>query len=146
VHIEVKIDANCPETRVTVIASEMTDEVSELVKKISEHDPSILIGFQNSEAFILDRDNIIRFYASMQKVFAVTKESEYIVRLKLYELEQALCSSRFVRISNSEIINLQKVAKFDLSLSGTIYVKFKDGSATYASRRYVSKIKQILGI
>lgn len=43
-------------------------------------------------------------------------------------------------------INLKKVRNFDLSLSGTICVTLSDGTATYVSRRYVSKIKKILGL
>ena len=51
-----------------------------------------------------------------------------------------------MRISNSEIVNLKKVRGFDLSFAGTICVSLSDGSVTYVSRRYVSKIKQVLGI
>lgn len=42
--------------------------------------------------------------------------------------------------------NLKKVKNFDLSFSGVICVKLTDGTITYVSRRYVSKIKKILGI
>ena len=52
----------------------------------------------------------------------------------------------FVRISNSEIINLKKVKSFDLSFAGTICVTLSNGQTTYVSRRYVSKIKQVLGM
>jgi len=38
------------------------------------------------------------------------------------------------------------VKQFDLSLAGTICVMLVDGTVTYVSRRYVSKIKNILGI
>ena len=65
--------------------------------------------------------------------------------MRLYEIEEKLCSGNFVRISNSEIINLKKVKNFDLSFTGTILVRLSDGSTSYVSRRYVSKIKKILG-
>ena len=71
---------------------------------------------------------------------------EYTLRLRLYEAEERLKPLRFVRISNSEIINLKKVRSFDLSFTGTICVILADGSKTYVSRRYVSKIKEVLGI
>ena len=54
--------------------------------------------------------------------------------------------NHFVRISNSEIINLKKVRHFDLQLAGTICVSLLDGSTSYVSRRYVAKIKEILGL
>ena len=79
-------------------------------------------------------------------MYAVTGDGEYLLRLRLYELEERLDKSSFVRISNSEIINLKKVRNFDLSFSGTICVSLSDGTVTYVSRRFVAKIKQVLGI
>ena len=79
-------------------------------------------------------------------LFRSTEKGEYALKFRMYELEEKLDKNCFVRISNSEIINLKKVKSFDLSLTGTICVKMKNGRVTYASRRYVSKIKQVLGI
>ena len=62
------------------------------------------------------------------------------------QAEEKLSGRKFVRISNSEIINLNKTANFDLSFVGTIQVKLKNGDTTFVSRRYVSEIKKILGI
>lgn len=50
------------------------------------------------------------------------------------------------KLSNSEIVNLKKVLSFDLSFAGTICVSLSDGTSSYVSRRYVNKIKKILGI
>lgn len=61
-------------------------------------------------------------------------------------MEERLNSNYFIRISNSEIINLKKVKNFDLSFTGTICVELMNGTTTYVSRRYVSKMKTILGI
>ena len=76
------------------------------------------------------------------KVYVSTAEGEYTVRLRLYELENRLDRSRFVRISHSEMINLGKARGFDLSLAGTIRVTLEDGTACWVSRRYVSRIRQ----
>ncbi|MCL2198404.1 MAG: LytTR family transcriptional regulator [Defluviitaleaceae bacterium] len=144
--VEIKIDTNYEEPKVTITTNKMTDEVSELVRKISEHTPSVLVGFKNDNASILDCGKVIRFYSANQKVYAVTEDTEYTIRLRLYELEQRLNSAEFVRISNSEIINLKEIKGFDLSFSGTICVQFQNNSVSYVSRRYVTKIKQILGM
>lgn len=79
-------------------------------------------------------------------MLAVTGKGEYTVRIRLYEIEERLNPGQFVRISNSEIINLKKVKNFDLSFTGTICVELVNGMTTYVSRRYVSKVKKILGI
>ena len=91
-------------------------------------------------------ERIIRAYAGGGKVYAGTAEGEYLLRLRLYELENRLDPQRFVRISHAEIVNLDKVRCFDLNLAGTICIRLADGSVTYVSRRYVSKIKQLLGV
>ena len=95
---------------------------------------------------VIEPDDLFRIYAAGGKVFAVTDKGEYLLRLRLYEAAERLNPSRFVRISNSEIINLEKVKNFDLSFTGTICVSMTDGAVTYVSRRYVNKIKQVLGI
>jgi DNA-binding LytR/AlgR family response regulator len=144
--IEIKIDEKCAESKIIIVTDKMTDEINEIVKRISEQQPSVLAGFKNNEAAVLDPDSIIRVYAAQQKVYAVTNSGEYTVRLRIYEIEERLYPLGFLRISSSEIINLKKVKGFDLGLSGTIRVSLQNGSAAYVSRRYVAKIKQVLGI
>ena len=95
---------------------------------------------------ILEQADIIRVYAAKGKVYAVTAKGEYLLRMRLYEAEERLDQTRFVRISNSEIINLKMAKRFDLSFSGTICVNLAGGQTAYVSRRYVAKIKRLLGI
>ena len=94
----------------------------------------------------MEQTDLIRIYLNSGKVVAVTDKGEYILRLRLYEIEKLLLTDQFIRISNSEIINLKKVNNFDLSFTGTICVKLSNGVTTYVSRRYVPKLKKILGI
>ena len=144
--IDIKIDEKCTETQIIIVTNKMTDEINEIVKRISEQPTSVLVGFNNDNAVVLEPDSIIRIYAANQKVYAVTDSAEYTVRLRIYEMEERLYSLGFVRISSSEIINLKKVKGFDLGFTGTICVNFQNGSSSYVSRRYVAKIKQVLGI
>lgn len=79
-------------------------------------------------------------------MFARSGNREYRLKNRLFELEEQLTGTTFVRISNSEIANFSKVASMDMGLSGTITLRFKNGETTYVSRRYVEKIKQYLGL
>lgn len=144
--IEIKIDDSCKETKVIVVTDKITDEINALVKKLAEDSTQFLAGFQGDTLKILDQQEVLHIYTANGKVFAVTDCGEYQLRLRLYELEERLDRISFVRISNSEIINLKKVKKFDLNYTGTICVSLTNGTVTYVSRRYVSKIKQVLGI
>lgn len=144
--IEIKIDSSCTEPKIIVMAASMTEEVQDVIKKLSESDMRIISGSKDDKIEVLEQEDLIRIYAASGKVFAVTDKGEYVVRLRLYEVEERLDKRRFVRISNSEIIHLKKAESFDLSITGTICVKLSNGTVTYVSRRFVSKIKQILGI
>lgn len=144
--IEIKIDQSCTEPKIVVITDHMSEEINLLVQKLSEDVPQMISGFKGDELEVLEQAEIIRIYANGGKVFAVTSQGEYTLRRRLYELESRLDKKMFVRISNSEIISMKKVKGFDLSFAGTICVKLSDNTVTYVSRRYVAKIKQVLGI
>ncbi len=144
--VEVKIEPSCQEPRIIILTDKMTEEINGLVSRLSEDVPQVITGFKEDVLEVLEQSHIIRAYTSGGRVLAVTSQGEYALRLRLYELEKRLDKNSFVRISNSEIINLKKVKRFDLSFAGTICVVLSDGTLTYASRRYVPKIKQVLGI
>lgn len=144
--IEIKIDDTAAETKVIIVTREVTESVQALVKRLSAEQPKVIAGFSEDTVRLLEQEGILRIYAADGKVFAVTEKGEFTLRLRLYELEERLDKKRFVRISNSEIVNLGKVKGFDLSFSGTIRVSLTNGTSTYVSRRYVSKIKTTLGL
>ena len=144
--IEIKLDENAREPRVIIVTDKVDEKVQELMKRLSEEAPRVIAGFQGDQVRLLSQEEIIRIYASGGKVYARTASGEFTLRLRLYELEQRLDKRLFVRISNSEIVNLRSVKGFDLSYTGTIRVKLSNGESTFVSRRYVSKIKQVLGL
>lgn len=144
--IEIKIEETCKEPKIIVITDKMTDEINTIIKKLSNQQPKMIAGFKEDTIEVLEPNSIYRIFASSGKVFVETDRGEYTLRLRLYEVEQRINSSSFVRISNSDIINLKKVKGFDLSFTGTICVTLSNGTVTYVSRRFVSKIKQVLGI
>ena len=157
--IEIKIDDTAKEPRLVIFTDKITEEVERITRLIGEIGEEsdaasaagfagFIAGFVEDRAVLLPEADIIRVWSSGGKVYAQTKGGEFTLRLRLYELESRLCGSGegFVRISNSEIINLNQAQSFDLSLSGTIMVMMKNGNAAYVSRRYVSKIKRVLGI
>lgn len=144
--VEIKIDASCHEPKLIIMTDTMTEEVNGIVQRLSDHNLQIISGSRDGKTKILEQDDLFRVYAGGGKVFAMTGNGEYLLRLRLYEAEERLNPAQFVRISNSEIINLKKVKNFDLSFTGTISVEMTNGTTTYVSRRYVAKIKKILGL
>ena len=61
-------------------------------------------------------------------------------------MEEILDGNKFVRISNSAIINVYKIENLEASINGMITINFKNGEKEYISRRYLKKVKKILDI
>lgn len=144
--VEIKLDETCTEPKVIILVDKLTDEINEIIKKLSETQLHAIAGFKGDQVEVLQPDKIIRIYTESQKVYVQTEQGSYLVKLRLYELEEKLDKEEFVRISNSEIINLKSMMSLDLSLSGTICVRLRGNGIAYVSRRYVARIKQLLGI
>ena len=98
---------------------------------------------KDDNTYLMDITKFIRFYSGAKLVYAQTTEDEFQISKRLYELEESL-PLQFVRVSNSEIINLDYVSNFSLSAGGIINIVFKNGVRTSSSRRYLKKIKEIL--
>ena len=144
--IEIVIDQSQIEPKIIIKTSKLTQEVENIMNIISQQNPSIISGIKDEKLEIIDENAIIAVFAQDGKVYADTKNGIYELKLRLYDLEYILDKTKFFRISKSEIINLKAVKNFDLSFTGTISVEMKNGKISYVSRRFVSKIKKILGV
>lgn len=61
-----------------------------------------------------------------QKVYVQMDRTEYLLRHRLYEPEELLYRQYFLRISNSEIVNIRKIQDIDLSVTGRICIRFRE--------------------
>lgn len=143
---EVSIDPAYKEPKVIILTDKMTDEISDLMRRLSETYTDAIAVFSDRGVEIVECKDIVRIYAEKQKVFLQTASGIYTVRARLYELEEKLNNQFFVRISNAEIVNMKMITNMDISMTGTIGVFLKGNIKTYASRRYVSKIKKLFVI
>lgn len=144
--IKVIIDPECTEPRVTIHTHEMSEAVVEILRRLQASKAAFLTGISGKEVQILDPADIIRVVVSSGVVTALTKDGEFRLRGPLYEAEAKLGTDDFARISQSEIINIHEVERFDFSESGTIRVVFRNGVSSYVSRRYIQRIRKLLGI
>ena len=143
--IDVTLDPALEELLRNELTPGQTEELRALLARLEE--PERLTLFREGTAVPLDPGEVLRFYGEDKEVRAQALGGEiYTVRLRLYELEERLDRKAFVRVSHSEIVNWKRVTALDLSLSGTIRVTLEGGVVTYVSRRYVKKIKEVLGI
>ncbi|MBR1821397.1 MAG: LytTR family transcriptional regulator [Clostridia bacterium] len=139
--VEIRVDPALTEPEAVIFAPRVTPELEALARQLEDEDARLTVHTERGAAFIPIAD-ILRIYAERQAVRAQTTGGVYTVRQRLYELEAQLASHRFVRISNSEIVNARMITGMDFSLTGTIRLSLRGGVETYASRRYVSRIRR----
>lgn len=142
--LELNIDEKVKETLVVVSANKIDKEVQNLINYI-EYSSEYLIGIVENKASIIDIDEIIRVYIEDRKTFVVTLKDAYVVKKKLYEVEN-MVTRNFVKISQSEIANIKFIKNLDFSNTGTIVIKYKNSDISYVSRRMIKEFKLKLGI
>jgi DNA-binding LytR/AlgR family response regulator len=145
--VELKIDKTVEEPKIIVCSNEITDDIVDFVNKLQYYNSNkTIIGYLDEKTFILDKNEIENFFTEDSKVYARKGKQKYKIKKKLYELEEILEGTSFIRISNAEIANFDKVECLDIKGTAVVCLKFKSGETTYVSRRYINKIKKYLNI
>lgn len=147
--VRIELDASCETPEVVIRTNKETELVEKLVSAvrrcIKSDVPRIAVSDGNATA-LLNQEDILRVYTEPRKLMVCTDRRKYEARCSLKEMEKTLDPEFFVRISRFELINMERVSGFDVSLAGTIQVNFDDGSSTWVARRYVSAIEQKLAL
>ena len=138
-------DKKYEEIELHVCNNALTDEVRAIVGELHEiYDFNIPGTDEAGNKRMIRRAEILSAYSEGQRVLILTGSGRYAVQKKLYELENELGDTNFIRISKSEIVNIRKIKSLDMSVTGTIRLVLKTGYETYVSRRNVAKIKEKL--
>ena len=140
------IDRDRPE-EVTATVHERTpliDEIERLVMRDSLTDQ--IPGYKEDEIVMLSISGIECFVVEGEKTLAVYSDGKrYIVRKRLYELEEKLPES-FERISKSALANWKAITRFTVQLSGAVDAVFKSGYVECISRRCFAELKRRYGL
>ncbi len=145
--IRIELDPSCHTPEVVIRTDQETALVERIVSAVDrcvKSDTPRIAVFDGNSALLISQRDIVRVYTEPRKLMVCTEAGRFEARSSLQEMEKTLDRESFVRISRFEIINMEKVAGFDVSVSGTIQVTFDDGSSTWVARRYVRMIEQRL--
>ena len=140
--LEIITDENCEEKIVIYQHNEnpLTEKIKQLVEETEE-----IIGYKEKEILKLNPYDVFCVTVMENKVCAVLKDETYQLKERLYTLEEKL-PQVFIKINQSCIANIEKIERFDASISGTLKLTFKNGWTDYVSRRQLKSIKERLGI
>ena len=140
--IRIVIDKTKDE-EVLVYAHERNELVNEIEKLVCQSATEI-IGYKNNEAVKLSLHSVNCFICEDGKTFALAKD-KLQVKLRLYQVEDML-DENFIKINQSCVANIRQIEKVQATLSGALFVVFKNGYRDYISRRNLKSVKERLGV
>lgn len=131
------------EIKVLVESSNENNEIQEFIKYIKNYNYNKkIVVSKDFEILEIPYKDIILFYSHLKNNYCKTKDGEYRIKSKLYEIEKM--DINFIRISKSCIINLNHVKNFYIGETGRIVVRLDDKSEKSVSRRKLRDVMNYL--
>lgn len=144
--IKYNIDKKYTEPEIHICTDAQNTKAKEIYDAVNDIFEQKIRAYDDEETIMVPLSEIVRVYSANKQVYIATVDKQLRIKERLYEMEDMLAKDKFVRISNSEIVNIKKIKRLDTSITGTIKMQLKGDMETYVSRRYVTKIKQALSI
>ena len=141
--IEVHYLENGEEERIALYVATGSTLPSRIRALCEEDTP--LVGYDERGGRPLDVQGVLAFVTEGGRVFAVTQTEKLALRRRLFALEELL-PKNFLRISQSVIVNLHAIRRFDASLGGALCITLTNGQTEYVSRRRQRQVKERLGL
>ncbi len=129
--------------RIDIYIKEKNQIVEDIEKLISEENR--LLCHKNGEAYKIGFPEIVLFSVENEKVAVYTEKDKFFVKERLYMIEDKMPAC-FIKLNQSAIGNIQKIKKFDCSVSGTLKVTFVNGLTDFVSRRQIKAVRERLGL
>lgn len=132
------------EDEVIVYAKEKNSLVKSIEELVNGADNYFTVQNERGIKRITEKEAYC-FYIEDKKVYALTEKEKLLLKMRLYSIEEKL-SEDFIKINQSTVINIKKIQRFDVSVTGTLKVVLKNGYTDYVSRRRIKNVKERLGL
>ena len=133
------------EEEVVIYAGKRTREIEELERYLDRMGAELVGYGEDGRILPLRPAEIHCFIVEDGKVYALTEKEKLTVRLPLYAIEEMLTED-FVRINQSCLGSIRRIARFDASIGGALMVTFGNGHRDYVSRRQLKNVKERMHI
>lgn len=124
-------------------------ETNETVLKLKEHIEMFddkLRTYDGENIFLIDPLEALYFESVDNRTFLYTENNVLEIKHRLYELEETLSRKDFIRISKSQILNINKIKSLKPELNRSITATMINGEILCISRRYAQALKTLLKI
>ena len=105
-----------------------------------------LPGKRDDQQFFIDVNDICFIESMGHDIIIHASDGTYNSGDRLKALEQVLPSDRFLRVSNSSIVNLKKIRRIESSLLQKFILHMTNGSKVDVTRSYYYIFRERIGI
>lgn len=142
--MDIKIVEDIKSTlQIVIKCKKIDDEIKRLKNHIELFDKK-LYAKKDNKMFFVNSSDILYFDSVDNRTFLYTEDDVMEIKQRLYELEVSFSDKDFVRISKSQIVNINKIRSLKPELNRTILATMSNGEQLYISRKYVKVIRDML--
>ncbi len=141
--VRIEIETDLKDAEVIIRCDKIDDQILTLQKALSEMNGHTkqLTFYKNDTEYYLTLDKILFFETESGSISAHTADDIYLVKYKLYELEELL-PGYFMRVSKSTILNINQVYSITKNITASSVVAFeRSHKQVFVSRNYYKALK-----
>lgn len=144
--IVVKQDLNLEETEIIIRYGKNEKAQTEILITQLPNLIGSIVGYRNGASHRLLLQDVYYIESVDEKCFLYTASQVYETPKKLYEWEDQLDTTSFVRISKSTIVNTNHLKSVRSLLSGKLEATLSNGEKQVVNRHYVTGFRKKFGI
>lgn len=130
---------------VSVACPRIDERVQRIVATLGAFD-RMLVGVRNGATYRLDPKDVCYAETVDGRTFLYTKDAVFETPLRLYELEDKLAGTEFVRSPKQLLANFDHVEAIRPAPNARLQLLLDNGEAAMVSRQYAPAIKRKLGL
>lgn len=141
--ITINQNSTLPETEIIIHCPQMDSQLEKIISILRVMDFK-LTGYREGQTFLLDAAKVLYIDTADKHTFLYTKTDVYESGLRLYELEEKLSPSGFIRANKSSMINFHHIQAMKADMDGRILVTMSNNEKLFVSRQYAPILKKKL--
>lgn len=130
---------------VAIACPHLDERVQRIVASLGAFD-RLLVGSHDGTTYRVPADDVLYAETVDGATFLYTKEIVLETPLRLYELEDELSGTEFVRASKQMLVNFDHVQGIRPYLNARLQLLLDNGEAAIVSRQYAPAIKRKPGL
>lgn len=143
--MNIEIVEHAKDLQVIIQCRQKDEQVTRLKSHIELFDNKLQAKMDNEIHFVNSQD-VLYFESVDNRMFLYTEDNVMEIRQRLYELELLLPREDFIRISKSQIVNINKIRALRPEINRTILATMCNGEQLSVSRKYVKPFRNLLSI